>query len=73
MSHTRILPAMKALFVLFSTVVMWAQGPTYRDPGIGKVVQIAIVCKDVDACSQRWSRLLSRYFSPRVRQSQFGQ
>jgi hypothetical protein len=55
---------MKALFALFSTVVMWAQGPTYRDPGIGKVVQIAIVYKDVDACSQSWSQLLGKPASP---------
>lgn len=37
-----------------------AQEPAYRDPGIGKIVQIAIVCKDIDACSERWSRLLGQ-------------
>jgi catechol 2,3-dioxygenase-like lactoylglutathione lyase family enzyme len=37
-----------------------AQSPPYRDPGIGQIVQIAIVCKDLDACSQRWSRLLGQ-------------
>ena len=55
---------MKALFVLFNVAVMFAQSPAYRDPGIGKVVQIAIVCKDVNACSQRWSRLLGKPAPP---------
>ena len=55
---------MKALFILFSTAMTFAQGPAYRDPGIGKVVQIAIVCKDVDASSQRWSRLLGKPAPP---------
>jgi catechol 2,3-dioxygenase-like lactoylglutathione lyase family enzyme len=37
-----------------------AQEAAYRDPGIGKIVQIAIVCKDIDQCSERWSRLLGQ-------------
>jgi catechol 2,3-dioxygenase-like lactoylglutathione lyase family enzyme len=37
-----------------------AQEPPHQDPGIGKIVQIAIVCKDIDACSQRWSRVLGQ-------------
>jgi catechol 2,3-dioxygenase-like lactoylglutathione lyase family enzyme len=40
------------------------QSPEYRDPGIGKIVQIAIVCKDVEACSARWSRLLGQPAPP---------
>lgn len=37
-----------------------AQPPAYRDPGIGKIAQIAIVCKDIDKCAERWSRLLGQ-------------
>jgi hypothetical protein len=28
---------------------------TYRDPGLQHVAQVAIVCKDVEACSKRWA------------------
>jgi catechol 2,3-dioxygenase-like lactoylglutathione lyase family enzyme len=46
------------LFCLAALAV--AQAQPYRDPGIGKIVQIAIVCKDIDKCSERWSRLLGQ-------------
>jgi methylmalonyl-CoA/ethylmalonyl-CoA epimerase len=36
----------------------------YVDPGMHKIVQVAIVCKDVDACSQRWSKMLGVKQSP---------
>jgi methylmalonyl-CoA/ethylmalonyl-CoA epimerase len=48
------------LFVFLSAGITFAAEAPYRDPGIGKVVQIAIVCKDVDACAQRWSQLLGK-------------
>jgi catechol 2,3-dioxygenase-like lactoylglutathione lyase family enzyme len=52
-----ILPAM------LSAATLLAQD-LYRDPGIGKIVQIAIVCKDIDACAARWSRLLGQPAPP---------
>lgn len=30
----------------------------YRDPGMNKIVQVAIVCRDLEACSQRWATVL---------------
>lgn len=30
----------------------------YRDPGLQRVAQVAIVCKDVEACSKRWAAVL---------------
>jgi methylmalonyl-CoA/ethylmalonyl-CoA epimerase len=30
---------------------------TYRDPGLQRVAQVAIVCKDVEACSKRWAAI----------------
>lgn len=35
-----------------------AQAQSYIDPGMKKIVQIAIVCKDVEACSKRWAAVL---------------
>ena len=29
----------------------------YRDPGLQKVAQVAIVCKDVEACSKHWAAI----------------
>ncbi|MDX2154415.1 MAG: VOC family protein [Bryobacteraceae bacterium] len=52
---------MKTLvLVLLGALGSGAQSPSYRDAGIGKIVQIAIVCKDLDACAARWSRLLGQ-------------
>src|SRR5438309_4681885 len=31
--------------------------PTYRDPGLQRVAQVAIVCKDVEHCSKQWASL----------------
>ena len=36
----------------------------YQDPGIGKIAQVAIVCKDLDACSARWAKLLGQPAPP---------
>ncbi len=34
------------------------QQPGYRDPGMKSVVQVAIVCRDIDATSKRWAAVL---------------
>jgi hypothetical protein len=41
-----------------------AQEAPYVDPGMKKIAQVAIVCKDIEACSQRWARLLGVAPSP---------
>jgi methylmalonyl-CoA/ethylmalonyl-CoA epimerase len=35
-----------------------AQQEIYRDPGLKTVVQVAIVCKDIEATTRRWAELL---------------
>ena len=52
------------LFVFVAAMTVFAADAPYRDPGIGRVVQIAIVCKDVNACAQRWSQLLGKPAPP---------
>lgn len=42
----------------------WTQPAPYIDPGMNKIVQVAIICKDVAACSQRWGRLLGMEPAP---------
>jgi methylmalonyl-CoA/ethylmalonyl-CoA epimerase len=51
---------MKKLALLLSLLpaAAPAQEPAYRDPGMRAVVQIAIVCKDVEATSKRWAAAL---------------
>ncbi|MGE5646531.1 MAG: VOC family protein [Acidobacteriota bacterium] len=36
----------------------------YVDPGMKQIVQVAIVCKDIEACSQRWARMLGQKPNP---------
>lgn len=36
----------------------WTQPAPYVDPGMKKIVQVAIVCKDVAASSRRWGRMM---------------
>jgi Glyoxalase/Bleomycin resistance protein/Dioxygenase superfamily len=56
---------MKPVFLLsLAVATAFAADAPYRDPGIGKVVQIAIVCKDVNACAQCWSQLLGKPAPP---------
>jgi methylmalonyl-CoA/ethylmalonyl-CoA epimerase len=55
---------MKPIVFVLLSITMSAADLPYRDPGIGKVVQIAIVCKDVEACAQRWSQLLGKPAPP---------
>ncbi|HVN83119.1 MAG TPA: VOC family protein [Terriglobia bacterium] len=35
-----------------------AADPIYHDPGMKTIVQVAIVCRDIEACSKRWAALL---------------
>lgn len=35
-----------------------AQQEIYRDPGLKTVVQVAIICKDIEATTRRWAALL---------------
>ena len=35
-----------------------ADSAPYHDPGMQKIAQVAIVCKNVEACSQRWANVL---------------
>lgn len=51
----RYLPLVISLLVLVAAA---AEGPVYRDPGLSKVMQIAIVCRDVEAMSKRWAAVL---------------
>jgi len=34
------------------------QGPTYHDPGMKVVTQVAIVCRDIESTSKRWAVVL---------------
>lgn len=35
-----------------------SEGNTYHDPGLKKVVQVALVVRDIEASSKRWAELL---------------
>lgn len=35
-----------------------ATEPAYHDPGLNTVVQVAIVCRDIEASARRWAALL---------------
>jgi catechol 2,3-dioxygenase-like lactoylglutathione lyase family enzyme len=49
---------MNMLFVILLIIGMPLQGSLYRDPGLKKVVQVAFVCRDVEATSKRWATVL---------------
>jgi len=36
----------------------WAQETVYHDPGMKTVIQVAMVCKDVEATSKAWAKML---------------
>ena len=36
-----------------------AQEPAYTDPGMKAVVQVAIVCRDIEATAKRWATVLN--------------
>jgi methylmalonyl-CoA/ethylmalonyl-CoA epimerase len=48
------LPLLLALFPVLTP----AQEPAYHDPGMKAVVQVAIVCRDVEATSKQWAAVL---------------
>ncbi len=52
------------LFVAFAAAAGLGQEAPYVDPGMKKIVQIAIVCRDVQACSERWGRMLGTKPAP---------
>ena len=68
----REMRAFCAFLVVAALVMMYpvnsasAQGK-YRDPGLKKVIQVAIVVRDIEASSKRWSELLGMPV-PRSRQ-----
>ena len=47
-----------ALFLPLLAAIAPAQETAYRDPGMKAVVQVAIVCRDVEATSKRWAAAL---------------
>ncbi len=51
---------MKKLTMFFALLPAFApaQEPTPVDPGMKAVVQVAIVCRDIDATSKRWAAVL---------------
>lgn len=51
----RYLPVFISVLVL---VAAGAERPVYRDPGLSKVTEVAIVCRDVRAMSERWATVL---------------
>ncbi len=56
-------------YALISTLVLSAGALgagelTYHDPGMKKIAQVAIVCKDIQACSKRWADVLGMPASP---------
>lgn len=51
---------MKRLRLLLAAAgcALAAQQEIYRDPGLKTIVQVAIVCKDIEATTKRWAELL---------------
>jgi catechol 2,3-dioxygenase-like lactoylglutathione lyase family enzyme len=52
-----------ALVVVFTANIVSAQAK-YHDPGLKKVIQVAIVVRDIEATSKRWSELLGMPVPP---------
>lgn len=52
----------RTFFVAIAMAGMMTLGrsadPTYHDPGLKRIVQVAIVCRDIEATSKRWAALL---------------
>ena len=46
------------LLIVSLSAAPTAQDQLYHDPGMQKIVQVAIVCKDIDASAKRWANLL---------------
>jgi methylmalonyl-CoA/ethylmalonyl-CoA epimerase len=49
---------MKILAFLLAFVPAFAQSPSYHDPGMKVVTQVAIVCRDIEVTSKRWAVVL---------------
>lgn len=47
-----------ALLLMAAGSALPAQQEIYRDPGLKTIVQVAIVCKDIEATTKRWAELL---------------
>jgi len=45
------------MFLSFAPASMAQEAP-YQDPGMKKIVQVAITCRDVEASAKRWAALL---------------
>jgi catechol 2,3-dioxygenase-like lactoylglutathione lyase family enzyme len=58
-----ILP-LAAIFAALPVTALCQNKEPYIDPGMNKIVQVAIVCKDIEACSQRWARMLGQKVNP---------
>ena len=58
----------KALFLFCALTALPALTPAQDlvpvDPGLRKVVQVAIVCRDIEASAQRWSKILGMPVPP---------
>jgi methylmalonyl-CoA/ethylmalonyl-CoA epimerase len=52
-----------ALLMAYPATSASAQGK-YQDPGLKKVIQVAIVVRDIEASSKRWSELLGMPVPP---------
>lgn len=53
------MPMKKCLFLIAGLAILApAEGPSYHDPGMKAVVQVAIVCRDIEATSRRWAAVL---------------
>jgi methylmalonyl-CoA/ethylmalonyl-CoA epimerase len=46
------------LLVVLGSTAITQQPPADPDPGLKTVTQVCIVCRDVEACSQRWAAVL---------------
>ena len=60
----RLLITAAAVLAALPCAMLSQDKEPYVDPGMKKIVQVAIVCKDVEACSQRWSKMLGMKQSP---------
>jgi catechol 2,3-dioxygenase-like lactoylglutathione lyase family enzyme len=56
--------AFVSLFLPLAAPALRAQEPPAKDPGFEKIVQIAIVTRDIEASAKRWAALLGMPQSP---------
>lgn len=48
----------RAFLLTLLPLALPGQDSAYHDPGLKKVAQVAIVCKDIEASSRRWAEVL---------------